>query len=747
MKVIISQHVQKQFILLLKMYSLKSLCLVGITLILAGITVRSQSVTNATNKERVDTATYTMPHIIVTAVRAEENILEIPLAITIVPSMVLQTQRGFGIDGLLSLVPGVIGQSRSGGIDSRVQIRGFGARGAGQRSNAGTSRGIRFYTDGIPETEPDGRTSFDLINTVHASRVEVIRSNASTLWGNASGGIVSVSTVPASREAFADAGVSLGSFGFLRQSLLANTPMGDGQAYVSVTNTALDGWRQHSRGFQTLGTIGMITKPADQTSVNVFVTGATNQYEIPGPLTIDQWRTDPQQAQNDSTIYYPSFVQRDEHRNNSLVRIGTTVDHSFSIESGLSATAFVQSKKLERSERNTWRDFNRFHIGGNAIYRNTQILDTEMQNRVLVGGDVQFQDGAVLFYNLNPTTRARGTTLRQNKREAALNLGAFVQDEFMLGLLSVTAGLRYDAITYNNQDFINPLADTSVSYSRLIPKLGFTYRLAPLANFYASLGGGIEVPAANETDPPAVIGITTPSKSMNPLLKPIVSTTYEVGLKGITNMDHSFLKSLQYDAAAFYIAIENDIAPYNSGAFFTTIGKSRRLGFEFGGVAISEIGLTLAASITILSTEYIDYVIDSSYIDTNLAGRTSNYSGNEQSGIPPFSATVRMRYDMPIFSGLYAEIESRTTGAYYADDANTITVDGWTTISATAGVRVPLIDQSLALDVLARVDNLMDVSYMGSAWINPDITQGGTPYIESGLPRNVMLTVGLHYTP
>ena len=122
----------------------------------------------------------------VTAVRNEEDLLEIPLAVTVVPPMVLQTQRGYGIDGALTLVPGVIGQSRSGGVDTRIQIRGFGARGAGQRSNAGTSRGIRFYTDGIPETEPDGRTSFDLINTIHASSIVVIRSNSSSLWVNAS---------------------------------------------------------------------------------------------------------------------------------------------------------------------------------------------------------------------------------------------------------------------------------------------------------------------------------------------------------------------------------------------------------------------------------------------------------------------------------------------------------------------------------------------------------------------------------
>lgn len=696
---------------------------------------------------RQDTAVYVKPVVVVSAVRSEENILEIPLAITVVPQMVLQTQRGYGVDGLLNLVPGVIGQSRSGGMDSRVQIRGFGARGAGQRSNAGTSRGIRFYTDGIPETEPDGRTSFDLINTVHASRVEVIRSNASTLWGNASGGIVSVSTIPAVRSAFADLHLSIGSYGLLRQSLLANTPVGEGQAYVSITNTAVDGWRQNSSGSQTLGTIGLILQPAPKTNVNVFVTGATNEFQIPGPLTREQWIVDPQQAQGDSTIYDPTFVERDERRDNDLVRIGTTVDHSFNIENGISATAFVQSKKLARSERNTWRDFNRYHVGGNAIYRNTQLIGLETQNKVLIGGDIQYQDGSVLFYNLNPTTRNRGTTLRQNKREGAMNVGGFVQDEFIAGALSVVAGLRYDAITYLAQDFIEPDTDTTATYSKLIPKLGLTYRIAPLVNLYASVGGGVEVPAGNETDPPNVVGSTVPAKALNPLLSPIVSTTYEVGMKGVTSAEDEFLRALQYDIAAYYISVVNDIVPYNSGAFYTTVGESRRMGVEFGGMAVSNMGLSLAISTTFMSTEYVDYTIDSGYIDTSFAGRSVSYAGNEQSGIPSFNATVRLRYDVPDIEGLYAEIESRTMSSYFADDANTIIVDGWSTISAAVGATIPIISDHLSLSVLARVDNLANTSYMASAWINPDRTAGGTPYIESGLPRNFIGTVGIRYTP
>lgn len=695
-------------------------------------------------QQYVDTtriSTYQSREVVVSAIRDEENLLEIPLAVTVVPRMVLQTQRGYGIDGVLTLVPGVIGQSRSGGMDSRIQIRGFGARGAGQRSNAGTSRGIRFYTDGIPETEPDGRTSFDLINTFHASTIEVIRSNASVLWGNASGGIVSVSTVPEEQAAFIDVGTTVGSFGLLRQSLLANSPLGNGQIYASITNTAFDGWRDQSHGSQVLGTLGVVTRPSESTTVKLFVTGGRNQFHIPGPLTRDQFLFDPQQAQRDTLVYSPSFAQRDERRDNALVRIGTTITHEFSSTVGISAMGFVQTKKLARSERNTWRDFDRYHVGGNAVLHASQQLSSSVYNKILLGTDLQVQDGSILFYNLDPTTAGRGTTLRQNKREGASNVGAFLQDEVMLGALSIVAGLRYDAVQYANQDFITPAADTSVTFSRLIPKLGVNYRIGSDVSVYASLGGGIEVPAGNETDPPAFIGATVPTRAINPLLSPILSTTYELGVKG------NIYPNIVFDAAVYMIDIINDIAPYNSGAFFTTVGASRRIGAELGATIQAMTGLTVALSGSLMSTMFLDYTIDSGYISQQLSSRTTSYAGNEQSGIPRASATVRLRYDVPEHDGWFAEIESRTLSSYYADDANTIVVDGWTVLSAAAGIRIGVLPEHLSIDIIGRADNVFNASYMASAWINPDVTRGGIPFVEPGLPRNVFATVNLRYTP
>src|SRR6185503_12312950 len=120
---------------------------------------------------------------------------------------------GRGLDEALSLVPGVIAQTRAGGSDVRIMIRGFGARGAGDRSNSGTTRGIRILLDGFPETEPDGRTALDGIDLASTHGIDVVRSNASAVWGNAAGGIINVSSVPSPEVRMLESDVAAGTFG------------------------------------------------------------------------------------------------------------------------------------------------------------------------------------------------------------------------------------------------------------------------------------------------------------------------------------------------------------------------------------------------------------------------------------------------------------------------------------------------------------------------------------------------------
>src|SRR6185503_12474682 len=230
------------------------------------------------------------------------------LAITKLNAPELRSVSGFGLDEALSRVPGVIAQSRYGTSDIRLMIRGFGARGAGDRSNSGTSRGVRVLLDGFPETEPDGRTALDQLDLGTAEAVEVIRSNASALWGNAAGGVINMITVPASNAPSLEAQPIFGGFGLARYAARTSGPLGaTGVAYANFTNTSFDGWRKHSSARRALVNGGAVGNVGDRTRLGLYFTAANNLMHVPGPLTQAQVDADPDQAN-------PTYLQRDERR-------------------------------------------------------------------------------------------------------------------------------------------------------------------------------------------------------------------------------------------------------------------------------------------------------------------------------------------------------------------------------------------------------------------------------------------------
>lgn len=252
---------------------------------------------------QTDTLVVKLDQITVTATRYAEQLLEIPYAVTILQSRQLKNLRGYGLDEALSTIPGVLAQSRSGNQDVRLVIRGFGARGSGDRSNSGTSRGIRVMIDGIPETEPDGRTSFDQIDLSIADNIEVIRSNASAIWGNAAGGVVNLSTVPSGNDNNISLRSLAGSYGFNLFQVNANTNFQNGKLFSSLSNSNLDGWRKHSSSYRTLFNLGLVSRLDNLTKLGVFLSGTSNMFHIPGPLTQKQFDADPAQAN-------PTYAQR-----------------------------------------------------------------------------------------------------------------------------------------------------------------------------------------------------------------------------------------------------------------------------------------------------------------------------------------------------------------------------------------------------------------------------------------------------
>ncbi len=680
-----------------------------------------------------------LPTLTTVAERLSPSPYDVPLATTTIGKESWFGRRGLGLDDALSMVPGVFAQSRYGTGDVRIVIRGFGARGAGDRSNAGTSRGIRVLTDGFPDTEPDGRTSFDGVDLAATERIEVIRSNASSLYGNAAGGVINLATVPTFSEPFGEVGFEVGGFGFEKYSGKIGVPVAQSRLAATVTRTVFGGWRGNSATNRWLMNSSLVGPIGPATQLGVFLMASDNAFQIPGPLTQAQVDQDPRQAN-------ATYLARAERRHNRQGRLGARLEHRFGGGGVLSSLLYVNPKFLQRSERGTFRDFTRYHAGGNLVYAHPVSLGPTARARLLGGLDEAYQDGAILFYSLTPDGN-RGPILRDNRREGANNLGFFLQAEVdVSSRLGLSLGARRDAITYYSESYLNPKLSAEKVFARVTPKVGLNFRLSPTNSIYASVGGGVEAPAGNETDPAGTFGQDT-VVAINPLLEPIRSTTYEVGTKQLVTFgSDSPLSDFRYDVAFYRTQVTNEIVPYRGGRFYFTAGRARRSGAELGLTVNTRSGFSLQGMLGLSHHKYTEYRVDSVHYDQSKQGRFADYSGNRVVGVPNTMFGLTLGAAPRPWGGVRAQVGIQGNGAYFADDANTVSVAGYRLVGAGVGLDRPVrIGRGATIRGSISVQNLLNTRYIGSAFLNPDVVGNVPVAFEPGLPRSVVVSVAVGY--
>src|SRR6202161_2797941 len=128
--------------------------------------------------------------VVVTATRIAEDSRDLPVSVDRIDARTIRGgQLQVNLSESLMTVPGVSAQSRQNyAQDLQLSVRGFGAR-----SSFGV-RGVRLYSDGIPGTMPDGQGEFSQFDLGSAGRMEVLRGPFSALYGNSSGGVISLFT-------------------------------------------------------------------------------------------------------------------------------------------------------------------------------------------------------------------------------------------------------------------------------------------------------------------------------------------------------------------------------------------------------------------------------------------------------------------------------------------------------------------------------------------------------------------------
>ncbi len=670
-----------------------------------------------------DTAATRLAPVVVEVARgAHRSPLDLPFAVTVqTPDSSRPGQRHLALDEALFLIPGLTVSNRNNpSQDPRISIRGFGAR------SAFGVRGIRILRDGIPLTLPDGQTPVDYLDLESVGQVEVMRGSASSLYGNAGGGVVDLRTSEPPRAPVSGA-ARLWNGGFGSRKIVAK--MGGAVAKFgyqgNVARTESDGYRNYSRQRMTNGFARLSLDGARGSYALQWLGMDTPRAENPGALTRAQFEVDPRLAD-------PLSIRKSARKAVTQSQLGLTARRAFA-RGEIEASAFAATRSLDNPLTFAIVDVGRATSGG-SLRATIPFSLLGADHRFTLGGELQLQnDLRRNFTNCNDIPRPtaptatcpdvaaeRGTTTL-DQREIISALGSYLREELQLGERYVlTASARADAVRFRVKDRLinatNPDDSGRRALDAVSPMVGILARLSASHSAYANISSAFETPTATElgNQPSGAAGI-------NRDLKPQKSTTYEVGVKGFG------ASGLQYSASLFATNVRDELIPFDipSGGgrrYFRNAGRTSRRGAELGlGAAVRALDLGVAYS-------YANY----RFSDFTVNG--VDFAGNRIPGIPrqTLQATASLR-------GTFATF---VTEANFADrmpvnDANSESSPGYALFNARVVTSATLGRSGAELTLGAQ--NLFNTRYISSVSVNA----AAGKFYEPGSQRSVYIGVAL----
>lgn len=184
-----------------------------------------------------------LEEIVVTATKRSKTLQEIPIAVSVTTADTIEKAEIQDIADLQSVVPSLRVNTLQNSTNTNFSIRGFG-NGA---NNPGIEPSVGVFIDGVYRS----RSAASISDLPKIERVEVLRGPQSTLFGkNASAGVISVVTAKPSGEAGGKVSATVGNYGQLILSGLAEGSISENTAFsVYANSNTRDGyWKNNLSG-------------------------------------------------------------------------------------------------------------------------------------------------------------------------------------------------------------------------------------------------------------------------------------------------------------------------------------------------------------------------------------------------------------------------------------------------------------------------------------------------------------------
>ena len=622
----------------------------------------------------------------VVASRFSESLSEIPLSISRVGITQLQFgQSQLAINEALDQIPGVFALNATNyAQDLRVSIRGFGAR------SAFGIRGVKIIVDDLPESTPDGQGQVDNLDIGMLKQMEVLRGPASTLYGNASGGVLNFKTEDFTDRFRTQFRAMTGSFGLQQYQFKIGQKIKRFQYILHANHLKFDGFREHSQveNNQLYGKFSYYFGRRKNAKLLLLINHSNSPIaQDPGGITEEQALDNRRQARDRNLQFNGGEAVLQ-------TRIGLVYSHDFS------------PGKLKLRAFTTNRDFNNrlpFETGGIVAFQRQfhgmggsyefPIKYGSIQGKILAGFDLDIQiDDRQRFNNLE----GRLGDLSFDQEESFQNIGIYLIHHLPFNKTwNARIGLRGDFLNLEAKDrfLFNGDDSGSRSYNRLSPSLAIQYRLDNYQQFFASISSNFETPSLGElSNNPIGLG------GFNPNLTPQQALNYELGFRG--NLTKHFFGAL----SLFYIQVQDELIPFElelfpGRTFYRNAGSTDRSGAELQLSYIFNKYLQTRLSYTYSRFAYKNF---------------EQFDGNLLPGIPEHAAFFAIRFQR--LKGFYGSLQTRFVGELFTNDANTEKDQVYTLVNFRLGYR-HFFDNWLIAPFFG-INNLFNTKYNANVRIN-----------------------------
>ncbi|MDD4881732.1 MAG: TonB-dependent receptor [Gallionellaceae bacterium] len=657
----------------------------------------------------------------VTATREARPTGDVPQAIAVVGKEALADKKMFNVKEALQDIPGVLIDSKNGGYDARLIIRGAGLKAAyGIRE-------IMVLRDGVPLSDPDSFTKLDFVDTQDIERIEVAKGPGNLFAAGSVGGAIQIFSKSVFDESANNLKAGLGTEGTENLHLRYGKAFGDQALALTASYRAQDNdWR----------------------SWNQF---DTSQISVKHGLILEKGTLESEVSYSEANMQLPGAMDKTLY--DKFVATGKQTETSEPWKnSGRYSKVWFLNSKYEaefgdftfkpRFYYNTWYHYHPvtglINESEDWVYNiGTDIEgDWKHANGSLVGGFTVRQERTPNSrkYEYRDVTTGFGGRITATLSDAKGNLaeiddatsllaGAYVQESWRPSeRWIVDIGMRYDVVDFtddNNQitkyDYATGtykpgagITHSEKTFHLPAPKLAASYKATDTLSLFGMVAQASQIPSQSEF-------------SSNPALDAPISTNYEVGVKGRGG-------NWEFDASVYLNPVEKEIVQINNGGVteYANAGKTDKQGLELSGRIKLEGGWELGGHYG-----YADYTYDefSEPVRVGMSTVNMDRAGNRLPFIPEHQYGVFLGWKSP--SGWQAKLSSNSWGEYWLDNANTEKYDGWEWIT-NLSVGYERKGHSLTLNV----DNLFDEHY---AFEVKKDTSGKVTY-TAAMPRTLMLT-------